>query len=79
MPAIQQTYIVKVQVALASNASPPWPALIYAQNRTFIRQQNLPKKVWDVLNGDLKGYFKATFDHDKDSWDFGERVKDQPW
>lgn len=70
--------IVKIQVPLATN-DPQRLALIYAENRINMTQQQLSKETLEALGDDVKGYFLAEFIHTRRRWTIGKRVEDQPW
>jgi len=68
--------IVKVQLPLASSDPNPLP-LIYDKEMAHPVQQPINSKTLAALNGDVKGYFQATFDGDV--WIIGKRLPDQLW
>jgi len=71
--------IVKVQASQKSNDDTR-RVLVYDKRRKFVQEHSDPKIVdafTRALAGDPKGYFLATLVHD--SFELGERVRDQSW
>lgn len=73
--------IVKVQIPLRGDA----PALVYAENKVGIIQQEIPEHITAELGIVRKGFFEARWKRptmlgfSAGRWEIGKRVPDQTW
>jgi len=69
--------IVKLQRPIYHSGPGPAEALIYDRRRRYEVMVPMTQEIFDLLEGDLKGYFSARVVDGKIA--LGNRVKDQNW
>lgn len=75
MPNLSTT-IVKVQLPIATTGD-AMLCLVYDKDRRHQVQQEIPQRTRDLLKGDSRGFFDATWDGKV--WHIGKRLPEQFW